>query len=74
MLNIEFSAKEDAHNCEVSVEAPWIVFTCPQCQNYRRKMHQETGEMVVENPGDPQIKHQGMYINPLILEASHSLS
>ena len=74
MLNIEFSAKEDAHTCEVSVEEQWIVFTCPQCQNYRRKMHQETGEMVVEKPGDPQITHRGMYINPLILQTVPSLS
>lgn len=72
MTKIEFSSSEDTHVCEASVQDQWIVFTCPQCKDYRRKMHQETGEMVVENPGDPHILHQGMYINPLLPNPSLS--
>lgn len=74
MINIEFSGSEDAHVCDVSIKDQWIVFTCPQCHNYCRKMHQETGEMVVENPGNPLIVHQGLFINPVIEQIAPSLS
>ena len=43
MLDIKFSTNENTHRCDAVLEGKWIVFTCPQCQDYRRKMHQETG-------------------------------
>lgn len=74
MLKIEFSSEKNAHVCDASIEDQWIVFTCPQCENYRRKMHLETGEMIVEKPGNPLIEHQGLFINPIIEQLSPSLS
>lgn len=74
MLSIDFSAEKDAHICEVTHEDQWIIFTCPHCENYRRKMHLETGEMIVEKPGNPLIKHQGLYVNPILEKLAPSLS
>ncbi|AEE49755.1 hypothetical protein [Haliscomenobacter hydrossis] len=74
MLDVKFSTNEDTHHCDAVLEGKWIVFTCSQCLDYRRKMHQETGEMITESTGNPEILHQGFYVQPRLQNFDASLS
>lgn len=74
MLNIQFSSHETTHICEAKIEGKWIVFTCPQCLDYRRKINQETGEMITDSMGNPEVLHQGFYVQPRLQNFDASLS
>ncbi len=74
MLNVQFSSPEITHTCEAKIEGKWIVFTCPQCREYRRKMHQENGRNDYDSMGNPEILHQGFYVQPRLQNFDASLS
>ena len=57
-------SKKD-HQCTVNTEGNWLVFRCPICSDYERRIHTKTGEM--KTKGGTQgssIKHYGSYIRP----------
>ena len=64
------SENENIHNCECSREGDWLVFTCPECPDYERRMNWKTGEMHLKG-GDEMILHRGSFI-PAGLEGNHS--
>jgi hypothetical protein len=72
MTEIKFNS--DAHECELEIKGNWIVFTCPLCPNYRRKMHMKTGEIVNENTGKVEANHSGVYISQLVQDFNSSQS
>ncbi|RMF58040.1 MAG: hypothetical protein D6748_09825 [Calditrichaeota bacterium] len=63
MKRIDFNAPDETitHECESHREGDWIVFHCPECPDYERRINWRTGEMIVKN-SDPFIRHQGHHI------------
>jgi hypothetical protein len=74
MLDIKFTDSEATHTCDSQVEGNWVVFTCPLCSDFSRRMNLETGELHTECPGDPTVLHRGMFVNPVLQVFDASLS
>ena len=57
----EFSFKglpEETHHCTSHRDGDWIVWRCPYCEGYERKMNWRTGEMKVKRGGS-EAQHTG---------------
>ena len=53
---------EDLHICETYRVGDWIVFTCPKCPQYERRVNWRTREMKTRiGEGNEHIKHAGSY-------------
>ena len=62
-VKISSLSKTD-HKCFSEKEGDWIVFRCPICTDYERRIHTKTGEMRTEGiVGNPHT-HNGLYIKP----------
>jgi hypothetical protein len=51
---------EAAHECEARVEDEWVVYTCPKCPAYERRINQRTDEMTASGM-QLGIQHSGTY-------------
>lgn len=65
MHTITFSTEPgyDHHECDSVVEGEWVVFRCPICSNYERRINLLTGETKVKNLSSV-IRHSGRH-NPI---------
>lgn len=52
--------EEEKHECTVNREGDWVVFRCPICQDYERRIHLVTGKMVSNKTLNP-INHSGLW-------------
>lgn len=49
---IEFEGlSENAHHCTSHVDGEWIIWICPICTGYYRKLNWKTGEMISNTNG-----------------------
>lgn len=48
------------HQCDSYRKGDWIVFKCPQCHDYERKVNWKTGEVRVKN--STEVLHSGKYL------------
>jgi hypothetical protein len=55
---------ENRHQCETRMEGQWIVFTCPVCDDYERRIHSVTKETRVKRNPDNPYNHGGSFIRP----------
>lgn len=70
-MQLHFSSgSPDSHACESRREGDWIVFTCPQCEEFERRINFETGEQHTTPSANPYILHQGSFM-PAGFEADH---
>jgi hypothetical protein len=46
------------------MEGQWIVFTCPVCDDYERRIHSVTKETRVKRNPDNPYNHGGSFIRP----------
>jgi Zn finger protein HypA/HybF involved in hydrogenase expression len=62
MLNMDFEKPQDVefHQCQATREGDWIVFRCPKCNGYERRLNWRTGEMTSRNV-NVQVLHTGNY-------------
>ncbi len=51
----------EAHHCESYRDGDWIVFLCPKCEGYERRLNWRTGDMKVRDTSDTQVRHSGEY-------------
>ena len=52
MSAIQFDGlPKDIHSCTVSLDGDWIVWRCPFCRDYERRLNWQTGEMSVRRGG-----------------------
>lgn len=60
MLNVGCSttASSELHECEATQEGNWVIFRCPICGDYERRINCDTGEMKVKT-SNPYIRHTG---------------
>lgn len=61
-MKIKFNNFSDAeqHECESHRDGDWIIFRCPVCQEYERRINWRTGDTKVKD-SDPNINHSGSY-------------
>lgn len=73
-MKIKFPNSNDTeqHECESYRDGEWIVFFCPLCRDYERRINQRTGKMEVKNSKE-EINHFGSgefsrhdYLYPLL--------
>lgn len=63
-MEIRFGNTEDGsiHRCESCQEGDWIVFSCPDCYDYERRLNWRTGETFSESV-HPEIQHSGFHFS-----------
>lgn len=64
MKSIRFDADSpdvERHECESFRDGEWLVFHCPRCPMYERRIHERTGQMVVRQADDVSIRHYGVH-------------
>lgn len=59
---------EETHHCTSYRDGDWIVWRCPHCERYERRLNWQTGEMRV-NRGNSNAQHTGMSNGVQNLEA-----
>lgn len=62
MLNQNFGDGNIRHECESYSDGEWIIFRCPLCEDYERRVNPRTGENVVTNMR-AEIHHSGSHIS-----------
>jgi len=55
---------ETDHQCTPTIEGDWVVFRCPQCPDYERRINSKTGEMKNKGTAGNPNKHHGFHIKP----------
>jgi hypothetical protein len=62
MHTLNFSAEpgHDHHECDSVVEGEWVIFRCPICSDYERRINVFTGETKVKHLS-PIIRHSGRH-------------
>lgn len=60
-FSIHDHASETYHPCKSARDGDWIIFTCPVCADYERRINWRTEELRVKG-GKPEIQHSGEYI------------
>lgn len=62
MQNIDFDSfpSHSSHQCDSYRQGDWIVFICPSCSDYERRINLRTGEIKVKN-SSPEIMHSGTH-------------
>ena len=58
--NFEFPEDSEAHECDAFRSSDWIIFRCPKCPDFERRINWRNGKMKVKND-NPQINHRGQY-------------
>jgi hypothetical protein len=63
MYEIDFPANPDMiHESDAVTEGDWVVFRCPICKDYERRINTVTDEMKVKNVS-PTVCHSGCHIH-----------
>lgn len=55
---------ENHHKCYVEKEGDWLVFRCPLCHEYERRINLKTRESKLIADFDNFIPHYGYFIKP----------
>lgn len=53
------SVHTENHSCESHLRGDWIIWTCPECEGYERRLNWRTGEMKAKK-APTQAHHYGM--------------
>jgi hypothetical protein len=61
-IEVGSSNSPEQHKCKASLEGDWIVFKCPICHDYERRINRTTREMKVFNQSS-SINHSGMHFS-----------
>ncbi len=62
MFEIRFNGSETSnhHKCESRRNGDWIIFYCPRCPEFERKLNWRTGELETKG-AVKEINHSGSY-------------
>ena len=64
MLDFQPGGKAGKHECKAEVQGDWVVFRCPHCPDFERKIHRQTGEMLTQRDPNNMVGHYGTYMKP----------
>jgi hypothetical protein len=59
-LNFRTPLESETHECESAQEGEWIVYRCPICKDYERRINWRTKEMKVKNSNNGYL-HSGSH-------------
>lgn len=59
-INFDMNSEQYSHKCSAYRDGDWIVFYCPRCYGYERKINWRTGETKSKNVTN-DIRHSGEY-------------
>jgi hypothetical protein len=64
MQEISFGSSNNVtrHECEAQRDGEWLIFRCPICPDYERRMNWRTGETFARQPY-PEIQHSGFHFS-----------
>jgi hypothetical protein len=62
IIDVDFNPVPDFehHECSGTRNGDWIIFLCPQCHDYERRLNWRTGETTARNVS-ATIDHNGRY-------------
>lgn len=58
----------DIHHCTSHRDGDWVIWRCPQCADYERRMNWQTGEMHIRR-GRSEAQHTGLSTKTQNMEA-----
>lgn len=58
----------DVHHCTSHREGDWMIWRCPHCADYERRMNWQTGEMHIRR-GQSTAQHTGLSTKTQNMEA-----
>ena len=62
MKNVRASERAlEPHECVAERKGDWVVFTCPHCDDYVRRINLRTGAMISPQSWN-DIKHNGVFM------------
>jgi hypothetical protein len=59
-LNFELDPTYGYHECVSVAEGEWVIFRCPICKDYERRINMLTGETKVKDLS-PIVRHSGRH-------------
>jgi len=59
-INLTPTPDFEHHHCQATRDGDWIIFRCPQCRDYERRLNWRTGETKARNVS-ATIDHNGSY-------------
>ncbi len=62
LLSYNSESEVDSHECESYRDGDWIVFLCPKCEGYERRLNWRTGDMKVRDHSADHIQQSGQYL------------
>jgi hypothetical protein len=65
-MKIQFNSNDGElrHSCKSQRKGDWIVFTCPLCKDYERRLNFKTGQMKTRTGKNPDVLHIGTFQPP----------
>ena len=75
MYNVDFGtpAGPQQHVCDANQEGDWIVFRCPLCKDYERRINWRTGEMEAKNQS-AFVSHSGKHCPSVFKEMANQIN
>jgi len=75
VVNVDFNPRPDfdQHESQGTRNGDWIIFRCPKCPDYERRLNWRTGETKSRNLS-PEINHNGRYFPHEFKEAFTNLN
>jgi hypothetical protein len=75
MMKIKFETRSDreTHECESYRTGEWIIFKCPRCTGYEKRLNWQTGQMKTINAND-DVCHTGNYFPVEYLDPFRNLN
>lgn len=61
-INFRINDELPRHPCTARREGDWIIFTCPQCDGYERRLNIRSGKISLSPGDDPFILHEGVFV------------
>lgn len=59
-MTINLTSEKETHNCTSYKDGDWVIFKCPICLQYERKMNLINGKMKTKGSSD-NILHTAMF-------------
>lgn len=61
-INFRINDESPRHQCDARRDGDWVIFTCPQCDGYERKLNLHNGKMTARPGEDPLVLHEGVFV------------
>ncbi len=60
-VDFSFGSGYNHHECDSVTDGDWVIFRCPICEDYERKINVVTGETIAKNISSI-VSHSGRHL------------